>query len=191
MKTRTNWIFIVAIGVMFVGALAFAPAIVKAEDEAQSDIAEEDFAIEEDPEVQTLLTTDLVRPCRIVDTRVAGPGFFSPGQSRQYYVYGPFGDIGPQGGFSGGCPAPRGEPRGVILNVTAVPVGGAGNFRLYPTNVSAPNASFVNYRAGVQNVANGGTFETGPVVLGPREITVLNSFGFSHLVIDVMGYLDK
>ncbi len=194
MKTKLSWIFIIAIGVMFICALAFDPAHVRAEGSAQSAGGElglvDDVAEAEDLETQTFLTTDLVKPCRIVDTRVAGPGFFPPSQARDYYVYGPNLDIFPQGGNFSGCPAPRGEPKGVILNVTAIPVGGSGNFRLYPPNVSAPSVSFINYRAGVQNIANGGTFET-YFSVGPREIRVLNSFGFAHLVIDVMGYLDN
>jgi hypothetical protein len=36
------------------------------------------------------------------------------------------------------------------LNMTAVPVDGTGNFKAFPGHVGAPNASFVNYREGVQ-----------------------------------------
>jgi hypothetical protein len=124
-----------------------------------------------------------VTPCRIVDTRRGGGGVFSPGQSREYYVYG---SVAVQGG-SVLCSSLKGEPRGVHLNVTAVPVAGPGNFKAYPANVSAPNASFVNYKAGVQNVANAGTIKT-YYSIGQPEIEVRNSFGTAHLVIDVMGY---
>ena len=71
--------------------------------------------------------------------------------------------------------------------MTAVPVDGTGNFKAFPAHVGPPNASFVNYRAGVQNVANAGTIRT-YYALGQPEIEVRNSFGTAHLVIDVMGY---
>lgn len=194
MKTRTNWIFFIAVGVMFIGALAFGPVNVLAE--TNEDVATEygeveDGAVGEDLEVKTNTTVDLVTPCRIVDTRNAG-GFFFPGQRREYYVYGPGpGPVGTiqQGGNPFGCPAPRGEPKGVIINVTAVPVSGSGNFRAFPANVNPPTASLVNYRAGVQNIANAASVETYELG-GPRELEIQNSFGFSHLVIDVMGYYD-
>ena len=188
MKTRTSWI-IVAVGVLFIGALAFVPADVRAQD--QSDGGEwglvEDGTVAEDLETKVNTTVDLVTPCRIVDTRRVG-GFFTPGQRREYYVYGTL-DVSRQGGNPFGCPAPRGEPKGVIINVTAVPVAGSGNFRVYPANVNPPQASLVNYRAGVQNIANAASVETYEVI-GPREIEVQNSFGFAHLVIDIMGYYD-
>ena len=195
MKTRINWIFIIAVGVMFIGALTLGPANVWAESnedfEGEYGLVEEGAEPAEDLEVKTNTTVDLVRPCRIVDTRNIG-GFFFPGQRREYYVYGPGpGPVGmiQQGGNPFGCDAPRGEPKGVIINVTAVPVSGSGNFRAFPANVSPPTASLVNYRAGVQNIANAASVETYELG-GPRELEIQNNFGFSHLVIDVMGYYD-
>lgn len=63
-----------------------------------------------------------VTPCRIIDTRAGGGGLFLPGQAREYYIYGPGGNIASQGGNRIGCPSPRGEPRGVHVNITAVPL---------------------------------------------------------------------
>ena len=73
------------------------------------------------------------------------------------------------------------------LNVATVLVEGPGNFKAFPANVPPPNASFVNYRAGVQNVANAGTIKT-YYAMGQPEIEVRNSFGTAPLVIDVWGY---
>jgi hypothetical protein len=123
-----------------------------------------------------------VKPCRIIDTRIAG-GAFSPGASREFNVYG---SVASQGGAAD-CPSPRGEPRAVHINVTAVPVSGQGNFRAYPANMGPPNASLVNYKAGVQNVANAGTIQT-YWSIGPEEIEFLNSNGTAHLIVDVLGY---
>lgn len=189
MKTRFNWIFVIVIGVMFIGALAFVPADVKAQD--QSDGGEwglvEDGTVAEDLETKVNTTVDLVTPCRILDTRNVG-GFFFPGERREYYVYGTI-DVSSQGGNPFGCPAPRGEPKGVIIVAVAVPVSGSGNFGAFPANIGPPQAGIINYRAGVQNIANGVSVETYEVV-GPREIEFVNRFGFAHLVVDIYGYYD-
>jgi hypothetical protein len=123
-----------------------------------------------------------VTPCRIVDTRRGGGGVFFPGQVREFFVYG---DTTAQGGAN--CPSPRGEPRGVHINVTAVPQSGQGNFRAYPANVGPPNASLVNYVAGVQNVANAASVKT-HFQLGTGGLKILNRVGASHLVVDILGY---
>lgn len=195
MKARTIRIFIIAVGVMFIGALAFGPVNVWAqsnEDAGGEWGPVEDEAGAEDLEVKTNTTVDLVTPCRIIDTRLAG-GFFVPNQRREYYVYGPGpGSVGmiQQGGNPAGCPAPRSEPKGVIINVVAVPVAGQGNFGAFPANLLfPPNAAVINYRAGVQNIANGISVETYELG-GPREIEFINRFGIAHLVVDIYGYYD-
>ena len=95
-------------------------------------------------------------------------------------------ELGGQGGAAN-CPSPRGEPRGVHINVVAVPVSAQGNFRLYPANIGPPIAGLLNYKAGVQNIANAGTFKTFFSFFS-REIEIQNRVGTAHLVIDVMGY---
>ena len=133
-----------------------------------------------DPDKDYVFTA--VTPCRIVDTRNAG-GAFGPGESREFYVYG---GVGAQGGAAN-CPSPRGEPRAVHINVTAVPVSGQGNVAAFPANISPPNASLINYKTGVQNIANAATIKT-YFSLGAQEIGIHNRVGTPHLVIDVMGY---
>ena len=129
-----------------------------------------------------------VEPCRIVDTRIPGPvsGVFSPGEQREFFVYGTT-EISSQGGNPAGCPAPQGEPSAVHINVTAVPQSGNGWFIVFPANVAAPLASLVNYKTGVQNIANAATIKTF-IQVGAEEIEVRNGKGSAHLVIDVMGY---
>ena len=125
-------------------------------------------------------------PCRIVNTK-AKVGRFSPNERREYYVYGSSTVIANQGGNPAGCAAPSGEPSAVHINVTVIPQSGQGHFALFPANVSPPVASLVNYKAGVQNVANAATVKgfRGEIL---REIEVINRYGNAHLVIDVMGY---
>ena len=131
-------------------------------------------------------TTDLgyapVSPCRVVDTRLAG-GAMSPGTIRGYNVWG---NVASQGGNPSGCPSPSGEPYGVHINVTAVPVSGSGNIVAYPFASSAPTASLVNYKTGAQNIANGGTIKT--CYNCDKDINIKSNYGTTHVVIDVLGY---
>ena len=127
-----------------------------------------------------------VTPCRIVDTRNAG-GAFAPNESREYYGYGPGTTMLGQGGNPAGCASPNLEPRAVHINVAVVPLSNQGHFRAYPANIGPPNASIINYKAGVQNIANGVTVKT-YYQIGPREIEFLNKVGTAHLIVDVMGY---
>jgi hypothetical protein len=123
-----------------------------------------------------------VQPCRIVDTRLAG-GAIPPDGIRSYNVYGA---VASQGGNSAGCPSPAGEPLAVALNVTAVPVAGRGNIVAYPFGSVPPNASLVNWQAGVQNVANSGTVKT--CFNCTKDINIKSRVGTVHVVIDVLGY---
>jgi hypothetical protein len=125
-----------------------------------------------------------VTPCRIFDTRnPGGGGVIGPGGTRDFYVYGTV-DIANQGGNPAGCLSPRGEPRAVHINVTAVPAAGAGNLRVYPQNAATPNASAVNFVA--NNIANALVVQTFHS-LGPREIQVFAS-NTADVLADVLGY---
>jgi hypothetical protein len=161
MKSKSKWVGIIVLGVMLIGMQAFD---VKAAD------LDKDYVFTP------------VEPCRIVDTRLAG-GAFSPGETRDFDVYG---SVASQGGASN-CPSPRGEPRCVHINVTVVPVSGKGNFGAFPANVSPPLASLINYVAGVQNIANAANIKT-YYSIGSEEIGIINRNGTAHLIIDVMGY---
>ena len=120
-----------------------------------------------------------VTPCRIVDTRNAG-GIMTPGSTRSFYVHG---TVSTQGGETAGCASPVGEPRGVMINITAAPESN-GHFRAYAADVSTPNASVLNYRSGV-NIANAAALKT--AYLAGTDIEVYSS-GTSHLIMDVLGY---
>ena len=191
MKTKLNWVYVIVIGLMLIGAQAFVPANVRAEPANQSDLEYglvEDGTVGEALEVATNTTVDLVTPCRIIDTRIVG-GIFSPGERREYYVYGTI-DVSSQGGNPFGCPAPRGEPDGVFINIVAAPFVGKGNFGAFPANIAPPLAAVINYNAeNNQPIANGVMVETFNLV-GPREIEFINRNGFSHLIVDVYGYYD-
>lgn len=124
----------------------------------------------------------LVTPCRIVDTRKEG-GLIPPGGIRSYNVRGA---VVSQGGNPAGCPSPEGEPQGVHVNVTAVPMADSGNIRIFPFGSTPPRSSFVNYKTGVQNIANSGAIKT--CFNCTKDISIQSNFGTTHVVIDVLGY---
>jgi uncharacterized delta-60 repeat protein len=137
-------------------------------------------------ESSTDLVFSPVTPCRIVDTRKAG-GAIPPGGIRGYRVRGNNAQMTSQGGNPSGCPSPGNlEPYGVHINVTAVPVAGPGNIVAYPFGSGTPKASLVNYKFGVQNIANSGTvltcWDCG------NDINIKSNNGTTHVVIDVLGY---
>ena len=74
-----------------------------------------------------------VRPCRVIDTRLAG-GPLAPGEERQFVISGTVG-FEAQGGTPGGCGVPRSAiVRGataVALNLVAVNPQGPGNLRAW------------------------------------------------------------
>ena len=122
-----------------------------------------------------------VKPCRIVDTRKAG-GAISADGIRSYNVRGA---VASQGGNSAGCPAPKGEPLAVHVNVTSVPLSN-GWIAAYPYGSTAPTASLVNYRSDAQNVANSGTVKTCSYCT--KDLNVKSGGGATQVIIDVLGY---
>ncbi|HEX6739431.1 MAG TPA: Calx-beta domain-containing protein, partial [Vicinamibacteria bacterium] len=121
----------------------------------------------------------VVAPCRLVDTRnppgPAGGPALSADSSRTFNL-------------TGRCGIPA-TARGVVLNVTAVNPGQAGNLRLYAAGTVAPVTSMLNF-ARARTRANNGI-----VILGPGgEVTVRcdmpppGSIAVTHFVADVFGY---
>jgi hypothetical protein len=123
-----------------------------------------------------------VTPCRIVDTRLAG-GVIPLSGIRSYNVWGA---VATQGGNPAGCPSPKGEPRAVHINVTAVPSSGNGHITAYPYGSTAPLAILVSYKAGGPPIANSGTAKT--CFNCDKDINIKSNFGTVHAVIDVLGY---
>ena len=132
-----------------------------------------------------------VNPCRIVDTRFAvGP--FGAEEVRFYDVYG---NVQAQNGANAGnqypnsCPAPKGEPSAVAVNITAVPDQGfSGHLRVQPGFLATQivEASMVNFTAG-ENVANQGAIRTRVAGAGQPDIKIYASVP-TNVVVDVVGY---
>src|SRR5687768_15050353 len=102
-----------------------------------------------------------IEPCRIVDTRIATPPTpLAANVPRPFNVVGGA-SLTAQGGSASGCglpgyagsPATHPRVQAVMMNFIAVGPAGAGNLVAWASG-PAPNASVLNYSAGV-NVANG------------------------------------
>ena len=111
-------------------------------------------------------------PTRVLDTRPAygGSGAVAANTARTLTMTG-----------AGGVPATG--VSGVVLNVTAVS-SAAGFLTVYPADVSAPNASNVNFTAGqvVPNLVAVKTSASG-------QVNIKNSsVGSTNVIADVAGY---
>ena len=136
-----------------------------------------------------------VTPCRIVDTRFGIGGMMVANSSRSFRSYG---DVTSQNQAGGGapldypdeCPFPLGEHSAVLLYITVVPMGPAGQrgfATVWPWNVARPNSSWINYVAGGGNIANAGVVKTTKSSSGNPDFSVFVARDV-HLVIDVLGY---
>jgi hypothetical protein len=120
-----------------------------------------------------------VAPCRAVDTRNAngplGGPVMSAGQVRSFPV-------------SSACGIPA-TAKALSVNVTVVPVSGAGFARLFPGDAAPPPTSTINFPASAVR-ANNGVF--GLSRSGDGSLAVLvnagGGTGQAHLLIDVNGY---
>ncbi|MDW7773243.1 MAG: S8 family serine peptidase [Desulfobulbaceae bacterium] len=125
-----------------------------------------------------------VAPCRIVDTRLSD-GMVTAGTARGFKVYGSDTDIREQGG-TGDCGISW-TSRAVMLNITSTGASDNGYLSVYPYNSSLPENSTLNVASG-QTVANA----TLSRICQPsclQDIAVYSSTN-SHVVIDVMGYME-
>lgn len=132
-----------------------------------------------------------VKPCRIIDTRPAGVPF-ATAETRSYDVYG---NVANQNGYGlpgslnpQTCPAPKGEPRAVSINVTAVPGSATGHLRVWTARpaVGILEASMVNFAG--KNIANQGSVKTWFAGgAGNPDLKIFASAP-THVVADVTGY---
>jgi hypothetical protein len=121
-----------------------------------------------------------ITPCRIVDTRVAG-GKVTAGSPQSYTAKAS--NLVAQGGTSGGCNIPS-AATAIQANVVAVGAAGSGYLKIYPHGVTAPTASYLNFRDG-KALANGGVITLN--TSGGKDFTVSTS-RTTDVVIDVSGY---
>lgn len=117
-----------------------------------------------------------VTPCRIVDTRNPNGPFGGPAfQPLNIRVF----------AIPGSCGIPA-EATAIAANLTTTNTTGGGHFLAYPTGISQPTASTLNFRAG-QTRANNATIALG--VAG--QITVFCALPFgstADFILDIAGY---
>jgi Tol biopolymer transport system component len=115
-----------------------------------------------------------VSPIRVMDTRSGQGGIaLGPGETRDLVVTG-------QGGVPGA------DVGAVALNVTVTEPTSAGYVTVWPTGVSNPLASNLNFTAG-QTVPNA-------VIVGVGaggKVSLLNSSGTTQLIVDVSGWFSS
>jgi Viral BACON domain len=117
-------------------------------------------------------------PVRILDTRDGTGGYFAP--------VGPNQSISVQVAGQGNVPAMNSAtpPSAVVLNVTVTNPTSAGYLTVYPTGVSRPTASNLNFVAH-QSVPN--LVEVG---IGPDgRVNIYNAFGNVDVIFDVQGWI--
>ena len=139
-----------------------------------------------------------VSPCRIVDTRFGIGGAFDADETRHFHVYGDISDQNKAGGgapadYPDECPFALGEADAVHINLAVVPMGpaGQGGFAAaWPWGQPRPAASFINYTAGVQTIANAGVVAATADSGDDPDISVY-ALRNVHIIIDVMGYYTK
>jgi hypothetical protein len=119
-----------------------------------------------------------VSPARLLDTRSANSTVDGVGAGGGVVAAGSVTVVEVAG--RGGVPV---DAVAAVLNVTVVGPGADGFVAVFPCGQATPNASSVNYRAGV-DIANAVI-----VKLGPGGTACVFSHADTHLVADVNGYL--
>jgi uncharacterized repeat protein (TIGR01451 family) len=115
----------------------------------------------------------VLTPCRVVDTRTSSSPL-AANSTRSFAV-------------SGACAIPA-DARAVAVILTAVNPGDFGNLRLFPTGQPLPQASAINFTAGITR-ANNAILPLG--VDGRIEVRCdmpPGSIASTHFVLDVSGY---
>lgn len=130
------------------------------------------FAVTSSPKPVTVP----IEPFRLFDTRPApndptgGPNEpFTAGETRSYQVAG-----------VGAVPA---DAVGVVLNITAVGSTQVSFVTVWPTGTAQPSTSTLNPAPGRT------TFNSATVLLGGGKFSVFLSAGSSHVLVDVVAYL--
>jgi hypothetical protein len=89
------------------------------------------------------------------------------------------------------CGVPVGA-KAVSVNVTAVGPTGAGFLTLFPTGITRPVVSSLNFNQGEPAIGNGGIVPLADQTAQPQDLSVFSrvavASGTVHMVLDVTGY---
>ena len=113
-------------------------------------------------------------PCRVVDTRLANSTNGGPilGTNARTFV------------IRGNCGVPT-TAKAVSLNVTVAKPTEKSWITMWPSNLSKPDVSTINFDATDWALANGSIV---PLGTATGDLTVHNFRGTVHLILDVVGY---
>jgi hypothetical protein len=124
---------------------------------------------------QTALSYFALTPCRIVDTRgangVNGGPIFNTGTQRDFAI-------------RGNCGVPT-TAKAVTINVTVTAATQVSFLTLWPSGQTRPVVSTINFTQNDPALANGATVG---VSTNAQDLSVYNSFGNVHVILDVTGY---
>jgi FG-GAP-like repeat len=116
-------------------------------------------------------------PCRSIDTRAATGPLGGPGMgantTRDFPV-------------RGSCGVPT-SAKALALNVTVTGTAGPGDLRLFPSGLTPPATSTINWRAGQTRANNAVVFFGANGSLGIRCDMPA---GATHVIVDVVGYFE-
>lgn len=114
-----------------------------------------------------------VTPCRVVDTREAGLGApaLTAGATRNFTI-------------AGNCSIPP-TAKSVSINATVTQPTSPGHLTIFPVGAPVPNASTINFRAGLTR-ANNAIVALGTG--GALSVTDGQASGTVHFILDVNGY---
>jgi hypothetical protein len=130
-----------------------------------------------------------VTPCRLADTRLgfgfsglSGPPALPAGSPRNFPI-------------AGLCGVPT-DAKAAALNVTVVSPTLEGFIKIWPSNLSLPAVSTINFAAGEPAIANGAIVpmaldQQGNTIADPQISVVYGTAvpgGTSHLILDVTGF---
>jgi hypothetical protein len=129
----------------------------------------------------TLSTVTTIQPCRLMDTRSGlenvGPRNRPLGQSETY-------SIRAAGASQGNCLIP-GAANGLVMNVTIVNPTSGSYLTIWPTNMSRPLSSNLNWVSGQGPTPNQVTSALSP----SGSISIFNNVGSVDVVVDITGYI--
>ncbi len=139
-----------------------------------------------------------VPPCRIVDTRKPSPSPIAAGTTRSFSVVG-ITDYSAQGGAPSSCGIPGVTADGVrqvtaiAANVVAATPAAQGNLVAFPSDITAPAASTINFPGSSVplNIANAVIIPVAQTNVASGDVLVdisVKPTQTTHVVIDVTGY---
>jgi hypothetical protein len=123
-----------------------------------------------------------VTPCRVVDSRTTNA---LEGTNGSPLSNGPHNVR-----IQGQCGIPNGAAA-VSLNFTVSQPTQDGHLTIYPSNVSSPLVSTLNFLAGEPGLANGALVPLAPVVMATDTdlvVRIAMAPGTSHIIVDATGY---